>query len=331
MRRRDFLRGVATTAAIGTAGCTFHGLTGGSRSASVAWTWSAAAVDDFVATPERAYVATDSTVVALSVADGSVVWETALAAQSVHAADGVVVCYADDGGETVGLDAATGDRRWTRRGDLFSWPSHDTAVLDGDRLRAVDLRSGEVRWTVTSADDWQATAADAERVYAVAERDNGPSMHAFDRTAGRERWQTELAPGFLWSAALLDDRLVLGTDRTDPDAGRVAGFDPATGDRLWGIDLGPTLPAPAPAATVDGHVAVDQFVTDGRGDTCLLDAGTGRQAGCRADQRFLAADDERVVSNTNPGSSPDSGPTGPGSGRAGWKSSSATARSTARW
>ncbi|SDK04159.1 outer membrane protein assembly factor BamB family protein [Natronorubrum texcoconense] len=154
---------------------------------------------------DTVYAKTESAVVALEAADGSVVWE----ADDVDAWGPAVAgeTVALSGEEVVALDRADGSVRWTtefdpeNRGDVSRHTvAYDAVfvIFDGT-LYALEIDDGSIRWRLESIRDEDGeehefdtdVAAANGVVYAVS----GDFVLALEPESGDERWRSEVYNG----------------------------------------------------------------------------------------------------------------------------------------
>jgi outer membrane protein assembly factor BamB len=129
-------------------------------------------------------------------------------------------------------------------------------------FRAVDLRSGAVRWdTAVNTDGVQyffhgdpAVAGDA--IVAAADRATGANAHGFDRASGKELWRHPIGRGANGPIASLGTLVYAASIE-----GRLMAFDGASGAVRWTVPIKvPGFEGPAAAdgrvfaGAVDGHV-----------------------------------------------------------------------------
>ncbi len=147
----------------------------------------------------------DGTIYALRTEDGSLAWKRKTGGEVVSSPavrDGVVYIGSRDS-SLYALVAATGDLHWRRFGWL-SWVE-SSAVLAGDmlyvgssddqRLFALDVATGESRWTFdTDGSAWSSPAVAADLVFIGAVgttgymADHRGGFYAVDRASGVEAW-----------------------------------------------------------------------------------------------------------------------------------------------
>jgi outer membrane protein assembly factor BamB len=139
-------------------------------------------------------------------------------------------------------------------------------------FRAVDLRSGTVRWeTVVNTDGVQYffhgdPAAVGDRIVAAADRATGANAHGFDRGSGKEMWRHPIGRGAAGPLASLGT-LVYATTME----GQLLAFDAPSGAVRWTAPI-KVLGFEGPAAA-DGRV----FVAAVDGHVHALDAASGRE------------------------------------------------------
>jgi outer membrane protein assembly factor BamB len=129
-------------------------------------------------------------------------------------------------------------------------------------FRAVDLRTGGVRWeTVVNTDGVQYffhgdPAVVGDRIVAAADRATGANAHGFDRATGKEVWRHAIGRGAAGPLASLRTLVYAA-----PIEGQVIAFDGASGAVRWTAAIKvPGFEGPAGAdgrvfaGAVDGHV-----------------------------------------------------------------------------
>jgi outer membrane protein assembly factor BamB len=130
-----------------------------------------------------------------------------------------------------GLDAATGEQRWT----FDDWPAHTTRAADGqllvggEKVARLDPATGETQWTV----DVQAALYDApvgDGTLYVA----GDEVAGIATDDGTVAWRTPLDAHLASPEGIADGTLVVHRSESRDDRNRhVRGFDAASGDPLW--------------------------------------------------------------------------------------------------
>lgn len=220
-----------------------------------------------------AVFAQDHVLYGLRLADGHRMWSSAIS-QDSDPADMwrwqglVIVLTGSDGGsaQLAGLDASTGQTRWTQgiAGDVEgSYPTADggLAIFCGnDTLEVVDLSSGRVRWTRPAGyppdSDQSSPPPVAVADGAVVSEVNG-QLTSYDDRTGRIRWtdalmplqlaaDASIAPGLQASAGLV---CVTGVQQSGvPWAQVLLGISAADGRVKWRFVASPqeTLWAYAP-------------------------------------------------------------------------------------
>ncbi|MBZ4321980.1 protein kinase domain-containing protein [Streptomyces huiliensis] len=143
---------------------------------------------------------------AFDVRDGKLKWQAKSEQYGRFAGRSGIVATPFDRGRLVGLDAATGDERWSADVDAdHVLAMDDTTVyfVDGaramrpGRLGAFDLRSRTVRWAVPHPDrepshSEAALTVPARNRLIVHGQDGG--VHALDTATGRTVWKTAQRP-----------------------------------------------------------------------------------------------------------------------------------------
>jgi len=231
-------------------------------------------------------------------ADRAASWETRTGfrdAGKIVVAEGVVLTGNINGkGGTFAYDAATGKRLWQSPGHLRAGPvtdGHRVYTLNtGVGLRAFDLKTGKVAWTVADAE----TANDADlllydgRVFVV---DDHGKLRVYEAASGKAQWEHEYSPGgYLASCPRTPvgaDGLVYysGYDKNTPSQAYLWALDAATGAVAWRQVVKPNPDnrygtCMTPAAVAAGVVAVaSNHVMFG------LDARTGAERWRKAVER----------------------------------------------
>ena len=177
--------------------------------------------------------------------------------------------------QVVGLNPSSGAIEWRYRpggeglyGDPVPAGDAGLVIVASHRLSLLSAATGKLKWTRVIAAPAQ-PVADATT---VAEAARG-TMHGFAVSTGDTRWTV---PNVDTTAALtLDDGVMAIGSQVDPDPTHIAGYDLASGQRVW------TLPLEAGSwvltATTAGLVAVQQNPVD-RGGIDLIEPATGRIA-----------------------------------------------------
>ncbi|WP_132058186.1 outer membrane protein assembly factor BamB family protein [Halorussus amylolyticus] len=212
---------------------------------------------------ERIYVGGRDGISALDRDGGDERWRASIRGdlQSLAVRNGVVVGVSAE--RVRGVGATDGSRRWTARLDATNVAPATTVIGDdavyvwGDPAVAIDIGTGETRWTADSAGTGLEPVAEPGNLLAdagVYATVTDGEFVARDAATGRERWRfdTEQAHSY-WGA--VTDGLAYVVDETGM---RV--FDAATGRERWALDSGdPTLWAEtagdlAFAGTYDGSL-----------------------------------------------------------------------------
>jgi outer membrane protein assembly factor BamB len=229
-------------------------------------------------------VGTSVVVAALDATSGQRLWELPRRVDFSHVAvvDGIVLAGWRGSSGVVALDASSGSRLWGgEEPNAFDFAARVAAgggrayAIYNSELRALDLRTGRVRWTY-DVDDGTGRSVNsrpivgADVVFVVT-----PSaLVAIDAAYGSVRWRTPLAlfPLFPVGAGveLIGDVLAVLTEHDDGRGVLVRGLDAATGAERW------TVPSTGPAALwrpygADGRL----YVSTDAGPTACYDAVTG--------------------------------------------------------
>ncbi|GIF40719.1 outer membrane protein assembly factor BamB [Actinoplanes xinjiangensis] len=134
-------------------------------------------------------VSGDSRTVAYRVRDGRELWRAPGRRIGGTSANGTVAGFAAGGAKA--YDITTGTVRWTVKRHLLpgaATPAGDTFYGTGDkeRLVAVDVKNGAVRWTALGPSELIAT--DGTRLY----RSDGEAIVALDARTGKQVWRRNL-------------------------------------------------------------------------------------------------------------------------------------------
>ncbi len=163
----------------------------------------------------------------------------------------------DDDWQVVGL-GLDGDERWTRSielplqlpRDVAAWSSQDVVVfLDRDELVAVDLSSGEERWSEPLGRGAAVAVSPDEEVVVsclTAEGDAPAEFEVFDLASGDELWSTTLEgdePSFVGFSGPNVLTVTGGVGSCQPSASFVFGrtmtaLDARTGEEVWSLGDG---------------------------------------------------------------------------------------------
>ncbi|SEA09895.1 Outer membrane protein assembly factor BamB, contains PQQ-like beta-propeller repeat [Haloplanus vescus] len=202
------------------------------------------ALDDGVVVPA------DDRVVRLS-ADGTEEWTAEVSAAAPAVADGTVVAVGDE--ETVALDAATGDRRWSasRTGETYPVATDGTVYLGSyGGLTALSLDGGEELWQVDRGGgrNFSAPVVTDDTIY-VVERpgEAADATFAFDRSTDppEPRWCSRTTEGAVAAAA---GEHVFTLQPNDEGVGRAVElltFTARFGEVTWGFSTGDRVLSPA--------------------------------------------------------------------------------------
>ena len=178
-------------------------------------------------------------VVAVSDADGRVLWRTDVGAKSEAPplVDGDAVYVATKGRSLVALDAARGVVRWRAAlpGPVHHAPALSTASVrsvycgtwDGTLL-AHDAASGRLRWSAKVPSRLAGGPHAFGGLVAVATEDG--AVRAFEESAGAPRWES--AGAALGPATLLTQAGAVRAPRLIVVSRRLAALDPSSGARL---------------------------------------------------------------------------------------------------
>ncbi|MGW2231195.1 outer membrane protein assembly factor BamB family protein, partial [Streptomyces formicae] len=239
--------------------------------------WSLAVADG------RIHASDGPTLYALDGTDGSDLWRLPTDAwvYSLQADRGTVVTGTRGGGVQA-WEAANGEKLWEITGAQtdFETPEAGPAVFDGTvyvwkdaRLRALEARTGEERWSYPVGDaascggvPVRLTQAQDGYVYVAA----GSRVLAIDVAGGHVRWHFEAPAAFLCPPAFAPGPAVTGGGVYLADyLGTVYALDATDGRDRWRIAT-ESRSSIEPVLVADGHV----HVGSGKG-LYTLDAVTG--------------------------------------------------------
>lgn len=134
----------------------------------------------------------------------------------------------------------------------------------GSELTALDLATGERRWSVTLAGTTLGASIGADRVYVAA----GPTLAAYRTTDGSQIWTATTGALSVAAAAASDTIVAVALDdRT------LAAFDPASGRALWRVTL-PVTPTLIVANTDRVYFGTKENFA------CAYHAATGQRDWC---------------------------------------------------
>jgi outer membrane protein assembly factor BamB len=146
------------------------------------------------------------------------------------------------------------------------------AFFEGGLLLATDF-AGKLLWQRNLVEDYGALAArhglgssleqDAQHVFVWIERTEQPYLLAIKKTSGETAWKADGLGATSWSSP----RLVPvgdGFHLVCSASGRVAGFDPSTGERLWNLEGVSNNTTATPFPLKDGRFLLG--ASEGRGE-----------------------------------------------------------------
>lgn len=219
-------------------------------------------------------------VLALAADDGKVLWRSSLGSEIIAPAaiSGDIVVVRSGDNRLHGLDAATGQRKWSYQRSIPALSVRGTAapvVVDqlvfagfpGGKVVAVNLATGVAVWEGTVSmpkgsnelerisDVVAAPVIGAREVCAVAHQGR---LACFDLSRGSLLWAKDVSSAV---GLALDNRAVYVTD----DKGVVHAFDRASGGSLWKQDKLVNRPLSAPLIRQEHLV-----VADGKGFVHVL-------------------------------------------------------------
>ena len=198
------------------------------------------------------------------------------------------------------LRLGDGVERWRRRFDAaerLEWNDYvskgaPTPAVDGDRVYAFfdsgDLlalgHEGDTVWHRDLSAEFGTVGGNhgvgnslllTDRALVVLlTRRTYSYLLAVDPATGRTLWKTDRDPGVAWSTPVLDPE---GSEIVVSASGRVEGYDPETGERLWSFDGLRGNHVASPTVTDDlvivGGMAVAANLALRRGRAGALDAG----------------------------------------------------------
>jgi outer membrane protein assembly factor BamB len=255
--------------------------------------WAGPALGD-----ERLYAYDAIDLHALAPETGETLWREPIDAQEaqfVPAGDAVfAVGYrhpdVEKPSEVVALEAATGDRQWTREFEAHRYLAvdDDTVYTVGDGgVRATDRDTGENRWTYEGDERWHEPSVADGSVYCMDEA----SVVAIDAGTGEQSWSTRIQASERNLVVTGDAIYCTTDDRTlavlDPATGEIrrehdhgAGVRTGAGDVLYGRGLHQSMRAvdpenghPLGRVTLDGTPVYSIAVT-GDGIYFVTDGGT---------------------------------------------------------
>lgn len=198
----------------------------------------------------------DDTVFALDAATGEQLWATdvgttVFAGPAVD--DGIAVVANADDGELIGLDAATGQVRWThpRTDDYFvGGPSLVDGIVyiattDGDgggSMLAVDAATGELIWENARHGDGQGSTPAVYGDLVVAGSHGLGAVVAYRAATGEPVWRYDVDGAVSASVMVTDDGYVIGGSQLDR---RVWALDAGTGELVWEEPVGANVTSSA--------------------------------------------------------------------------------------
>lgn len=231
----------------------------------------------------------------LNAADGALRWKffTGGDLSSSPAVAGSAVFFTGGDGQIYALDLETGKPRWVvKTGEARPWvyakgksPTWDywlpspviaegvlyTGALDG-RVRAMDPKTGAVKWQFDTAGTIRSTPAVAAGILYIGDM-NG-SLHALEAATGEEKWHAETTTAGLPNGEIQSSPAVAGgTVFFGARDGYVHAVDAATGQEKWKFSHSGSWVNTSPA--VDGG-AVFSGSSDGR-FVQASDAQTGKE------------------------------------------------------
>lgn len=139
------------------------------------------------------YVQHGPALYALSTADGSRRWEMTPEREDesrTHLMDtGPEVAYVRIDHATVAVDAKTGTERWRAADVNDVAPAGDVTYLSGSELTARKVTDGTVQWRTPLTNGAVGLRTDEESLYVATAGRPHPTVRAYTRADGRERWR----------------------------------------------------------------------------------------------------------------------------------------------
>ncbi|PQO45358.1 PQQ-binding-like beta-propeller repeat protein [Blastopirellula marina] len=154
------------------------------------------------------------------------------------------------------------------------------ANFEGGIVAAVD-KKGNLRWERNLVDDYGPITArhglassleqDAAHVFVWVERSEEPYLAALSKQDGSTAWKVAGLGSTSWSSPRLID-VDGGQHLVCSASGKIAGFDPATGKRLWEFDQIANNSACSPIPVAPGKFLIG--ASEGRGEAAATTEGS---------------------------------------------------------
>ncbi|SDM72970.1 Outer membrane protein assembly factor BamB, contains PQQ-like beta-propeller repeat [Halogranum gelatinilyticum] len=300
MRRRSALHLAGGSLSVALAGCVaIPSLTTDSSPPTPTERWRFA-LDDPLAgrpavAPQNLLVPAADELLALSQETGQQYWQTSATEPSVDVADEMFFLWTPDADPELRVfDLDSYAPAWEAT-DLRTMPTavDGTAYLsvgdtsdagsgeytDTGGLRAVDIRSGETRWSVATPGPEPLADADADTAYVWFAEDSAEQSRGVSAVSvadGSERWHTAIETS--WGPTMrAGDTLVVGSDSVADGSARVAGLDATDGSERWTFDPDGSATSAFPRLASDDHVVVWSWSEEREGTTTALDPQTGER------------------------------------------------------
>ena len=297
MRRRRALQLAGGSLSVSLAGCVaIPSLNTDSSPSSPTERWRVA-LDDPLAgrpavAPQNVLVPAPDELLAFSQETGQQHWQTAATHPSVAVAEGVFFLWTP-GTEpelrVFGLDAyqpiwetediwrmptAVDGTAYLSEGDTSDAETGESADTGG--VHAVDLQTGEPRWSVAVPGPERLVDVGADTAYVWFTEDSADQSRGVSAVAvadGSERWHTPTDRP--WGpTTLAGDTLVVGSDDAADGGGRVLGLDATDGDERWTFTAAGDATSAFPRLASDDHVVVSSEGSEAS-QTTMIDAASG--------------------------------------------------------
>lgn len=211
-----------------------------------------------------------------------------------------------DGFALYAVDPGIGEKRWSAGedypdflsllgvagGNAFVATSDDALSDEGEQLRALDVETGEERWT-GEVGDARGAAVTGDGVYVAA----STRLDAFDAADGAHRFGREL-DGWTLGPAAGDGVVYVGYRG---EQGRALALDPASGETRWTAGEWYVTSLVADESLYVGGERVAAFAPDGT-ERWRYDAGGLLSAGALADDALFVSGNPVAKLSTDDGS-----------------------------